>query len=364
MRSNNAPKEKFRVYTVADVKRYVDKRSRLLKVDVVVSVIVLAAFLTLAAAADLYETIAEQFPRAEHFELDEIMLAVAFSALVLMVFALRRWMFERRAVHRLACVAEALDWARREAEGADQAKSQFLATMSHELRTPLNAIIGFSDVIADEVVGPGVGEPYRDYARDIGGSARTLLQLIEDLLEIAQLESGERVLESAPVDLLAVLDDCSRLTTSELWDRQVDLDVMTSVERPAIVGDERAVRQILLNLLSNAVKYGGTDGKVVVGIDRNSDETLISVQDDGPGIPAHMHHRVFVPFFRLIDPRRQADQGTGIGLSLVKRLTELMAGRVWIDSAPGQGTTVHVALKTAAVVPTVRVEELRPARIA
>ena len=364
MRSKNAPKDRSRVYSVDDVKRYIDKRSRLLKIDVVVSMVVLVIFLALAAAVDLFEAITGLLARSEHFELDEILLAVAFSAIVLTVFAVRRWIFERRAFHRLACVAEALDWARREAEGADQAKSQFLATMSHELRTPLNAIIGFSDVIADEMVGPGVGEPYQDYASDIGRSARSLLELIDDLLEIAQLESGERVLESAPVDLLAVLDDCSRLTTSKLRARDVALDVMTSVDRPIIVGDERAMRQILLNLLSNAVKYSDADGRVVVRVDRRNDETLVSVTDNGPGIPVHMHHRVFVPFFRLTDPRRQADQGTGIGLSLVKRLTELMAGRVWIDSAPGQGTTVHVALKTAAVVSTARVEELRPVRIA
>ncbi|TIW34472.1 MAG: sensor histidine kinase, partial [Mesorhizobium sp.] len=150
------------------------------------------------------------------------------------------------------------DEARRRAEDANLAKSRFLASMSHELRTPLNAILGFSEVMANEVLGPMSNPTYRDYARDVHDSGQHLLDLINEILDLSRIEAGRYQLNEEPMMLLSVVEDCCHMM--ELKARNKDIRIVQDFESalPRLFADERAVRQIALNLLSNAIKFTGT----------------------------------------------------------------------------------------------------------
>ncbi len=235
------------------------------------------------------------------------------------------------------------------AEEANRAKTRFLATMSHELRTPLNSILGFSEIIRDNVFGLAVGLKYREYAGDVHDSATHLLTLITDILDIAKIEAGKIEIEPAVVDLPEVMHEAIRLfrLRAEAKDITVRLDLPQSL--PSLVADLRAVKQILANLLSNAVKFTPQHGQVMVRVLSGEGATIdIEVHDNGIGIPADKLRLIFQPFQRADNRYNRADGGTGLGLALVKSLTELHGGEVLIDSAVGVGTRVTVRLPLSA----------------
>jgi signal transduction histidine kinase len=235
------------------------------------------------------------------------------------------------------------------AERANRAKSEFLAAMSHELRTPLNAIIGFSEVMVSEVFGP-VGNPrYRGYLADILGSARHLSRLIQDLLDLSRLDSGQMTLTEEAVDLRALIDDTMRMVELRARRDGVTLAVEAEAGLPALLGDRGRLRQIVINLVSNAVKFTPSGGRVTVRAGLNSHGDLsLKVIDTGIGIPPDLRARVFEPFFQVGGHGKS--EGVGLGLSIVRRLVELHGGTVGVVDAPPPGTCIEVVLPRSRVL--------------
>jgi signal transduction histidine kinase len=238
--------------------------------------------------------------------------------------------------------------ARETAEAASRAKSAFLANMSHELRTPLNAIIGFSEVMRNELMGPIGSERYRNYAGDIHGSGRHLLQLINDVLDISKIESGKAELREEQVDLGRVIDECASLIAPQAAANALSIKVDVTNVLPELRGDTRAIKQVLLNLLSNAIKFTPSRGEVALTARVNeADDLELAVSDSGIGIAEEDAERIFEPFYQVDSDLSRRFEGTGLGLSLVKGLVEMHGGTVKVRSAPDQGTVFTVTLPVA-----------------
>ena len=230
------------------------------------------------------------------------------------------------------------------AESADRAKTDFLTNMSHELRTPLTAVIGFSEIIAEESLGP-VGQPkYREFATDILHSGRHLLELINDILDIAKLQSGTTELRLAPVRLRRIMDDAVRIVRKQAQEAEIHLDLTLRNEPAVIQADHVRLRQVLLNLLSNAIKFTPAGGSVSVLAEGCAEGVAISVRDTGIGMAAEDIPRALEPFVQVDSSLTRAHGGTGLGLPLSKLFIELHGGRFSIRSEPGKGTTVTIVL--------------------
>ena len=237
------------------------------------------------------------------------------------------------------------DEARRRAEEASLAKSRFLATMSHELRTPLNAILGFSEVMKSELFGPHAVAAYRDYSNDIHTSGEHLLRLINEILDLSRVEAGRYELKEESVSLPGVIEDCMRLLTLRARKRDVTLTDVVEPDMPRIWADERAIRQIALNLLTNAIKFTPPGGQVVVKVGWTKvGGQYFSVKDNGPGIPEHEIPVIMSSFGRGSMAQKNADEGTGLGLPIVKGLVELHGGTFTLRSKLREGTEVLVIL--------------------
>ncbi|WP_395451118.1 sensor histidine kinase [Aminobacter sp. UC22_36] len=243
------------------------------------------------------------------------------------------------------------DEARRRAEDANLAKSRFLATMSHELRTPLNAILGFSEVMAGEVLGPINSPTYREYSHDIHQSGQHLLDLINEILDLSRIEAGRYQLNEEPLMLLSVVEDCCHMM--ELKARNKDLRIVEQFEPalPRLLGDERAIRQITLNLLSNAIKFSptGSEIRVRVGWTAGGGQ-YISVKDKGPGIPADEIPIVLSAFGQGSIAIKSAEQGTGLGLPIVQGLLALHGGEFQLRSKLREGTEAIAVFPAARVL--------------
>ncbi|QKV17638.1 sensor histidine kinase [Oricola thermophila] len=246
--------------------------------------------------------------------------------------------------------------ARRRAEEANLAKSRFLASMSHELRTPLNAILGFSEVMANEVLGPMNNEHYKSYAKDINQSGQHLLKLINEILDLSRIEAGKQELHEEPLDLASVVDDCIGMVRMKANQKSIRIEQAFEKEMPRVLADERSVRQVTLNLLSNAVKFtpqGGTV-KVKVGWTMSGGQ-YISVRDNGPGIPEDEIPVVLSAFGQGSIAIKSAEQGTGLGLPIVQALMAMHDGTFRLKSKLREGT------EGLAIFPRARVMDVMPA---
>ncbi len=248
---------------------------------------------------------------------------------------------ERRVEQRTA----ALRVARDEAERANQAKSEFLSRMSHELRTPLNAILGFGQLLELELQ---EGAP-RAQVRHILQAGRHLLELINDVLDLARIESGHLTVSVEPVALQPLLLDCLALVRAQAQARRISVTVPANGEGRRALADRTRLKQVLLNLLSNAVKYNRDDGRITLQVLDEASHWRICVDDTGAGLDAAQRARLFVPFERL-GADRSAIEGTGIGLALSRRLVELMHGEIGVDSEPGSGSRFWVRLPKAEAI--------------
>ncbi|MDB5366593.1 MAG: hypothetical protein JWM77_2520 [Rhodospirillales bacterium] len=239
--------------------------------------------------------------------------------------------------------------ARAMAEQASRAKSDFLAAMSHELRTPLNAIIGFGEIMQQQMFGP-LGDPhYADYIGDVLASARHLLELINELLDLAKIEAGKMALDEGPVDFAQVMKSAVRLLQARAARKELVL-VADHARAPQLFADERALKQMLLNLLTNAIKFTRAGGRIAIEFDLDEEWITLSVVDDGIGIPENELPGILDPFSQASNAWATGELGTGLGLSIVKGLAELHGGRLNIVSEVGKGTRANILLPARRLV--------------
>jgi signal transduction histidine kinase len=238
-----------------------------------------------------------------------------------------------------------LTQARNEAATASRMKSEFLANMSHELRTPLNAIIGFSDIIMSETLGPLRQDTYRSYAKDINESGQHLLAIISEVLDLARIEAGRFELSEAVVDLARIATGCARLVRERARGAGIELALDLPGTLPFVYVDEIRMKQVLLNLLSNAVKFTPQGGRVIISAEQVADGGMeIRVADTGIGMRPEDIPVALEPFRQVDSLLARKYEGTGLGLPLAKSIVEHHGGSLHIESAPGEGTTVTVAL--------------------
>jgi PAS domain S-box-containing protein len=233
--------------------------------------------------------------------------------------------------------------AKTEAEHANRAKSEFLAHMSHELRTPLNAIIGFAEIMSKELLGPLQNRRYREYAGDVHASGKHLLEIVNDILDLAKLEAGKFELDEEPVDPAQLVDSAFRLLRERAHGSGVHLAAELPRVLPLLRVDRRLALQILINLATNAVKFSHRGGTVTVAARLDEKGAFeIAVIDAGIGIAEEDLPRVVLPFGQANSGVARAVEGTGLGLSLTKAMVERHGGVLQISSELGAGTRVTV----------------------
>ena len=231
---------------------------------------------------------------------------------------------------------------------ANRLKSEFLANMSHELRTPLNAIIGFASLMFHGKVGP-MAEHHREYLGDILTSSQHLLQLINGVLDLAKVESGKMEFHPVPVDLKQVVGEVRDILRALASSKQIRIELEIAPDVTGLVLDPARLKQVLYNYLSNALKFTADGGRVIVRAHNESEDNFrLEVEDDGIGIRADDLPKLFVEFRQLDGGAAKKFQGTGLGLSLTKRLVEAQGGRVSVTSLFGHGSTFVAILPRVA----------------
>ena len=252
---------------------------------------------------------------------------------------------------QLRQTAKRLLSAREKERKANLAKSEFLANMSHELRTPLNSIIGFTEVMELGSFGKIRNPRYREYLGHIHASGQHLLELINDMLDLAKVEAGKLELEEHAVDFGDLVRSCHDLVEPGMDSAGLVFDAQIPEPPPVLIVDERKLRQILINLLSNATKYTTAGGKVSVRAWLDPAGSFsFSVSDTGTGMAPEDIPKALEPFGQIDNPMLTGEEGTGLGLPLSKALAELHGGTIALESAPGKGTTATVTLPAERVL--------------
>ncbi len=245
-----------------------------------------------------------------------------------------------------------LRMAKERADAANNAKSSFLANMSHELRTPLNAVIGFSEIMMNETFGALGSDKYIEYLGDIHLSAKHLLEIINEVLDMSKIESGKVDLDEQEIDIKGLVTSVVRIMESRAFKSQVKLTMDIEEKSLNVIADMRLIRQVLINLVSNAIKFSKKDQEIKVSVYQDETEDLIiSVKDDGIGIPKDKIKEALEPFGQIMDSQHAKEQqGTGLGLPLARAMVELHGGQLELDSDVGKGTLVTMSLPSRRVI--------------
>ena len=244
-------------------------------------------------------------------------------------------------------------------EIAGRHKSEFLAGMSHELRTPLNAVIGFSDVLLDRMFGD-LNERQEDYVRDIRDSGRHLLELINEILDLSKIEAGRMELDVGAVSLPALLEHAVMMLRDRAGAQGVALSLEVADGLDTVRGDELKLRQVVVNLVSNAVKFTPDGGSVAIDARPSGSDVVVSVRDTGIGIAEEERERIFEAFQRGGRSVRTSTEGTGLGLTLSKRIVELHGGHIWVESQVGAGSTFGFSIPRSSTAAVRAVEDVPP----
>jgi signal transduction histidine kinase len=249
--------------------------------------------------------------------------------------------------HRMALAGQRdqLQQKNLEVERADRMKSEFLANMSHELRTPLNSVIGFADLL-QVTARDRLTDEETDFLRDIVQAGQHLLHIINDILDLARIESGQVRLELQEVRPEAVVDGARAILLAQARARRIEIEVAGGSDR-AVRADADRLRQVLLNLMANAIKFSPEGSTVQVRVGERNGGIAFEVIDRGPGISAEVAARLFQPFVQGETGLAKKHQGTGLGLSISKKLVDLHGGRIELDSQVGAGSTFRVVLPAA-----------------
>jgi cell cycle sensor histidine kinase DivJ len=262
---------------------------------------------------------------------------------------------------------QALEEARAEAERANAAKGRFIATMSHELRTPLNVIIGFSEMLQREKDMQIDSARRNDYARLINDSGQHLLSVVNGILDMSKLDTGEFVIQPEPFALAPVMATCCALFELRAAESGIAISQDVSSGLPEINADKRALKQVLINLLSNAIKFTNRGGKIRLSARTEQDSVFISVDDNGIGVSAEDLPRLGNPFFQARGSYDRPHDGTGLGLSIVRGLVALHGGELSMRSELGKGTCVTVRLPidcdAARRMPAASIHDIRDAAV-
>jgi signal transduction histidine kinase len=231
-------------------------------------------------------------------------------------------------------------------ERAANLRDDFVHLVSYELRSPLTNIIGFSQLLRDQTVGP-LNQRQLDYAGHISRSSAALLAIVTDILDLATIDKGAIDLELGPVDVRETMAEAAEGVQDRLAEAGIRLEIATTANIGAFIGDRKRVRQVLFNLLSNAIGFSSNGQTVRLKAERKGNEIVFTVADEGRGIPEELKERVFERFESHTAGARH--RGLGLGLSIVRSFVELHGGRVWLDSTPGRGTVVTCVFPDAAV---------------
>ena len=274
---------------------------------------------------------------------------VVIVAVGLTVMLVVRYRASQRLTRQQAKANVALAEAAHAAEAASRAKTVFLSHMSHDIRTPINGIMGMTDIAQRNMDRP---EQVADCLKKIGSASRHLLSLVNDVLDMSRIESGKVQLEEGPINVDSVLDGCYSIIAGQALEKKIDLRRdFSGVAQPQLLGDELHLRQILINILGNAVKFtpeGGAivfDASSVADEDGKTAELTVTIRDNGIGMSEEFQKRIFEPFAQAEDSGRSRYQGTGLGMSIVKQLLDLMGGTIELKTAPGEGSTFTVRLR-------------------
>lgn len=240
-----------------------------------------------------------------------------------------------------------LKQAQEVAESANKAKSEFLSSMSHELRTPLNAILGFGQLLRNDGKNP-LSEAQQRAVKHILNSGGHLLTLIDEVLDLAKIEAGQERMSIENTDISDVIESCLSLVQSTAEEYNIQIIDNLDSDCSMVSADYTRMKQVIVNLLTNAIKYNNENGSVTLGTECIGDKIRVTVSDTGPGIAADQHEELFMPFARLGAETTEIE-GTGIGLTICKRLIELMDGTIGVESTIGKGSTFWIELPAATI---------------